>query len=278
MIVGNTAYDGGGVRFCYFTGALPEPTIRFNAVYDNHATGTGGGVTVCDADVVIENCTIDGNGAGSTGGGVYVTTDGIGPILPTTIVNSIVANSTSGGGVVRDAPPIATSRCDVGGNAGGNYVNCAPGIDDFSLDPLYCDPAGRDLELRDDSPCLPDNNSWGVLVGAYGAGGCGTSVGGEQTADRAFRLHPPFPNPSGGTAVLSYSLSQPGTPVEIAVFSVDGRLVKELRSLPGTAGEHRVAWDGTDDTGHPVASGVYLVRGSAGGRTDSRGIVLIRGQ
>jgi len=73
VIVGNTAYDGGGIRFCYFTGALPEPTIQFNAVYDNQAVSTGGGVTVCDADVVIANCTIDGNGAGSSGGGVYVT-------------------------------------------------------------------------------------------------------------------------------------------------------------------------------------------------------------
>jgi len=103
-------------------------------------------------------------------------------------------------------------------------------------------------------------------------------VGGEQTADRAFRLHPPFPNPSGGTAALSYSLSQQSTPVEIAIFTVDGRLVKRYGSLPGTAGEHRIVWDGTDETDHPVASGVYLVRGSAGGRTDSRGIVLIRGQ
>jgi len=42
------------------------------------------------------------------------------------------------------------------------------------------------------------------------------------------------------------------------------------------AGEHRVVWNGADQTGLPVASGIYFVRLSAGSQVDTRKIVLLK--
>lgn len=274
VFFGNSALEGGAIRFCFFYGGLPEPTVRWNAVFDNDALTKGGGVSVWDADPVIENCTFDGNGAGEIGGGVYVGGDET-PPKECTLLTSIVSNSTNGGGVACGSALLTTSRCDVWGNVGGDYINCEPGVQDMSLDPLFCDPVNRNLTLRDDSPCLPAGNPWGVLIGAYGAGDCGTSVEGEH-AGGTFRLEPPFPNPSRGPVGLGYAIDVPGAPVELVILTVGGRVVRKFRDVPERAGAHRLTWDGVDGAGHPVASGVYVVRGTAGAQTDYRGVVILR--
>ena len=52
------------------------------------------------------------------------------------------------------------------------------------------------------------------------------------------------------------------------------RYLLPRQALP--PGRHRVAWDGTDDAGGEVASGVYLYRLRAGGETRTRRLVLAR--
>ena len=272
VFAGNTAWEGAGIRLCFFAGVLAEPTVQRNTILDNEAGFAGGGIAIYDADPVIVNCTLDGNSAGTIGGGLYAAQCGVAPAL----LNSIVTNSASGGGVALEDAVLTTAMCDVWGNTGGDYVNCAPGPSDMSADPLFCDPANRDLSLRDDSPCLPENNPWSALIGAHGAGGCGTSVSGEYLAGFSFRLSPPFPNPASGPVELSYELQGPGAPVELTIFSVDGRVIRRLDAAPGAAGEHRLTWDAADERGRPVASGVYLVRGRAAGRSSYRGLVILR--
>ncbi len=275
VFAGNTASEGGGVRFCFFYGPIAEPPVRRNAFIDNEALGKygkGGGIAIYDADPVITNCTLDGNSAGSIGGGVYVTQWGSVPVL----ANSIVTNSGSGGGVAVESALLTTSLCNVWNNTGGDYVNCAPAPDDMSANPLFCGPVARDLTLRDDSPCLPENNQWGAFIGAYGAGGCGTSVvDGADVDAGAFRLAAPFPNPARGPVTLSYSLLVPHRAVEFLIVTVDGRVVRRLEAAPGTVGEHTLVWDGTDERGRPVASGVYLLRGRAAGQSSYRGLVVL---
>ncbi len=271
MFVGNTAWEGAGVRFCFFYGVIAEPPVRRNAFLDNEAVFEGGGIAVYDADPVVTNCTLDGNSAGDIGGGFYAAQCESAPVL----ANSIVTNSASGGGVAVESALLTTSLCNVWNNTGGDYVNCAPAPDDMSVDPLFCGPVARDLTLRDDSPCLPENNQWGALIGAYGAGGCGTSVDGELVGEGAFRLNPPFPNPARGPVTLSYSLMVPSTTVEFLIVTVDGRVVRRLEAPPRGVGEHTLVWDAMDERGRPVASGVYLVRGRAAGMSSYRGVVVL---
>ena len=67
------------------------------------------------------------------------------------------------------------------------------------------------------------------------------------------------PNPFNSQTVLSYFLPAAG-PVRLDVFTLTGQRVAVLHQGPQQAGYHRLRWNGRDDAGHPVASGIYLYR------------------
>jgi len=83
------------------------------------------------------------------------------------------------------------------------------------------------------------------------------------------------PNPANPTAQISYRLAQTGA-VKLAVFDAAGRQVASLANAQQSAGEYRVMWNGTDDTGHPVASGTYFCRLQADGKTCAARMVLLK--
>lgn len=64
--------------------------------------------------------------------------------------------------------------------------------------------------------------------------------------------------------------------VTLAVFDQQGRRVRTLLAGQQPAGEHAVTWDGRDDGGRAVASGIYFVRGTAEGRTFTRRVAALR--
>ena len=74
------------------------------------------------------------------------------------------------------------------------------------------------------------------------------------------------PNPFNPATSVMYSL-QKGGDVSVRVYSLDGRLVKTLMEGPATAGTHEVLWDGRDNGGNSVRSGVYFVKTSSGGES-----------
>ena len=67
------------------------------------------------------------------------------------------------------------------------------------------------------------------------------------------------PNPFNSETVISWSLREPGS-VRLEVFSVTGQQVVVLRQGHQQAGYHRLHWDGRDNAGHSLASGIYLYR------------------
>ena len=84
-----------------------------------------------------------------------------------------------------------------------------------------------------------------------------------------------YPNPFNGRTAITYRLPGPGT-VELILYDLLGRPVRRLVSKYQGAGSYRVAWDGTDDRGRAVATGVYLYRLKAGSRQLSRRLVFVR--
>jgi len=64
--------------------------------------------------------------------------------------------------------------------------------------------------------------------------------------------------------------------VELAVFGVDGKLVRVLESGTKPAGTFEAHWDGRDVSGHSVASGVYVYRLKAGSFNETRKMVLLK--
>jgi hypothetical protein len=85
----------------------------------------------------------------------------------------------------------------------------------------------------------------------------------------------PAPNPFHGSTALSFSLARPG-PVQLAIYSVDGRRVRVLADGHREAGVYRLAWDGRDDARGAAAPGVYFARFSAAGRRFTTRLVYLR--
>ncbi len=83
------------------------------------------------------------------------------------------------------------------------------------------------------------------------------------------------PNPFNPTTTIEYTLPRGGD-TELVVFDVEGRRVRTLVNEFVPAGVHGAVWDGRDDAGNRVASGVYLYRLRAGGVVETRKMVLVK--
>ena len=83
------------------------------------------------------------------------------------------------------------------------------------------------------------------------------------------------PNPFNSQTVLSYFLHAPG-PARLEVFALTGQRVAVLYRGPQQAGYHRLRWNGRDDAGRPVASGMYLYRLVADEVVLTRKLTLLR--
>lgn len=88
-------------------------------------------------------------------------------------------------------------------------------------------------------------------------------------------LDVPHPNPSGPVTALKFTLPA-RLATELAVYDAGGRRVTVLAAGVLEAGEHVVAWPGTDDRGGPLSPGVYWARLTAGEGVAARRIVLVR--
>jgi len=94
----------------------------------------------------------------------------------------------------------------------------------------------------------------------------------EQTPPR-FDFSLRSANPVMGDCVLGYALRAPG-PVGLTIYDVQGRLVRSLLSGSAAAGADEVRWDGRDDAGNQVSTGVYVA--SLRTRGEDKRIKLVR--
>ncbi|MBM4130312.1 hypothetical protein FJ250_04705, partial [bacterium] len=83
------------------------------------------------------------------------------------------------------------------------------------------------------------------------------------------------PNPFNPQTTISFDLAASG-PVALAVYDLDGSLVRALLDEPRAAGRHDVVWDGRDQAGRPAASGVYMARLAAGQVKVLRKLTLVK--
>jgi serine protease len=82
-------------------------------------------------------------------------------------------------------------------------------------------------------------------------------------------------NPSRGEAALSLRLSRPGN-VRVQLYDVTGRLVRTLDRGSYPAGERVVRWDGKDDRGERVGSGVYFFHAETPDGVENRRVAVLR--
>jgi flagellar hook assembly protein FlgD len=90
-----------------------------------------------------------------------------------------------------------------------------------------------------------------------------------------FRLLGGSPNPFNPRTQIHFELAENET-VDLAVFDARGCRVSSLARGTWPAGRHSVSWDGRDERGRALASGVYFVRLLGSQTTDVQPVTLIR--
>ena len=91
----------------------------------------------------------------------------------------------------------------------------------------------------------------------------------------AIELSQNYPNPFNPTTEIRFRMPEPGV-VNMSIYDVRGSLVKTLVNGYVEAGEKRVTWDGTNNLGSRVPSGVYFCRLVSGGFKKTIKVVLVR--
>jgi hypothetical protein len=106
--------------------------------------------------------------------------------------------------------------------------------------------------------------------------GYGVTTGVEPTSRAsAARLLRNYPNPFNPRTTVDFTLAGDAA-TTLRVYDASGRLVRTLLDSYVAAGRHSISWDGSDDGGRSVASGVYFLRLQAGGQTLSRTVNLLK--
>ncbi|MCK4539412.1 MAG: T9SS type A sorting domain-containing protein [Candidatus Krumholzibacteria bacterium] len=86
---------------------------------------------------------------------------------------------------------------------------------------------------------------------------------------------PYHPNPFNPTTEITYSLPEAGH-VSIEIFDASGRRITHLVDKQKSAGIHKATWNGLDQGGTAVSSGIYFYRIKTGKWSQSRKMVLMR--
>jgi hypothetical protein len=275
--VNNHAGNTGGAAGC------PEYAYLelTGCTFAGNSSDFGGGAVgfYLGSTGVLRGCTLFGNSA-PVGGGVLVETasDAV------TLENTIVSFSTMGE-AVGGPGTVTLACCDVFGNAGGDFVGLIAdqlGVSgNISLDPLFEDPEDGEFYLDEDSPCAPFTppNEQCDLIGAWPSeddDDQGEDAHASQWASLRFSGGILSTQVTGTGTQIRYAVPQ-GARVNLTVYDASGRTVRRLLDEEVSSGVHTAIWNGRDDSGLPVASGIYLSKMRIDGRhQDSGKVSLVR--
>jgi len=104
-----------------------------------------------------------------------------------------------------------------------------------------------------------------------------SSVNDENTAAgvKVFNLAQNYPNPFNNSTQFVFVLPFSDN-ITLNIYNTNGRLVKTLAHGFYTTGSHKLHWDGTDELGLEVPSGIYFYQLNAGNQTMHKKLILIR--
>ena len=282
-IIGNTTqanYNYGGGISCQSSG----PTFRNLRIVDNHAATIGSGGGGIDVQFnpapIIEHCTLVGNscydptdpGDPGIGGGILVQWS-----ATPQIDNCIVTGTTVGAGINNQfATGFTVTGCNVWNNAGGDGISGIDGGCNFSADPMFCNAGEGNYRIESNSPCIagnhPDGGCGASYCGAY-PGGCGNAVTDLPVAGM---LLGNTPNPFNPQTTIFFVLDAPGD-VVVRIHDLRGHTLRTFRR-DGAAAQtrHEIRWNGRDEDGRSLPSGVYLYQLESNGHSTSKRMSLIR--
>ena len=95
------------------------------------------------------------------------------------------------------------------------------------------------------------------------------------SSDWSYRLDQNMPNPFAPMTTISYQVPT-DQHVRVQVFNIAGQLIQTLVDDHVAAGDHSVVWDGSNDRGQSVESGVYFYQMSSDGFTSTKRMILMK--
>jgi hypothetical protein len=129
--------------------------------------------------------------------------------------------------------------------------------------------AQDNLEIQLKRVVLADENAALIPVGS-----------GSPFIPVAFELDQNYPNPFNPSTTIRFSLpshsTTGGLPTSLRIYNVMGQLVRTLVDEPLAEGSHQVIWDGKDDYGDQVASGVYFYKLRSGEYQETKKMVMMK--
>jgi hypothetical protein len=249
--------------------------VNTSSFYFNTAEETSSAVGVTDnGSISLTSCTLAGN-ASPSGGALGIATPGASISLDRTIVAFTTEGTAASG-----EPGFTLTCCDVFGNAGGDYVGPLAGMvgtdNNICENPWFCDTPSQDYHIADYSACAPEHSGCGELIGAWPVGCSTVDISNHRQPPLTRRLAQNYPNPFNPVTTITYALPEASV-VTLRIHDVAGRLVRELQpaTLAGS-GQHELHWDGRDDGGQAVSSGIYYYRIDASDWSETRPMVLVR--
>lgn len=259
--------------------------------YRWHASGhprVGGGALALDtgAQAQLRHCTLAENSSGLDGGAIV--------LAPSAFVQ--LRGCILSGDTAERAGEIALNP-----GAAADLLGCAIEGEDWGSGNIDSPPAFLDIEdfpsgfaLADSSFCIaagdgeacPGEDMNGALrpdppgtppdLGCYeSVRGSASGVSVEQVRGEGLPILGQYPNPANPRCEFSVLLDRDDR-LDLNLLNVAGRRVRELWRGSLGAGAHRFTWDGRDDGGRDVSSGVYLLQATTPAGQQALKVVLLR--
>ena len=101
------------------------------------------------------------------------------------------------------------------------------------------------------------------------------NIGDEETESRVLTLNQNYPNPFSKQTTIRFNLPHAGE-TSLRVYNTSGQVIRTVRDGVLSSGLHTYTWDGLNDAGENVTSGVYFFRLKTGDKTETKKMVLIQ--
>ncbi len=123
-----------------------------------------------------------------------------------------------------------------------------------------------------------EDMSMGRSLDVYGqivSGTQDTDVEDDEFIPTAFEVSPNYPNPFNPETMIRFNIPEKNR-VTVTVYDLVGRKIKTLMDGLKQSGQHQTVWDGMDERGKAVASGIYFYEVRFGSHTQIRKMTLLR--
>jgi len=288
-IINNSATYGGGL-YSY----LCDPFLDNVLIANNSATNSGAAVYLNNSsNLSLVRSSLIHNMALINGGGIFCIQHSSVMILNSILWENLPHQVCSYHVGVTNL--IMVGYSDIGGGVDALITNENANVfwmeGNIDADPLFVDPENESYLLQEDSPCIDAGIAYYEFINTvlidvdedeyYGSApdmGCyeyGMTSIDECKIENVKCKISNYPNPFNPETQIVFNLSETGH-ANLSIYNLKGQLVKIIADEILPAGNNRLIWNGRNEKGRKVSSGIYLLRLKSSSGTATKKIMLIK--